>query len=107
MTDQPELTRRFYAEVFGFTLDGNPDLPDFDFTFLRRPTGTRSAASWACRPARGPVVDDVRGRRHRRRAASGRWRPGGTAGPVDDMIYGRFAQITDPFGVEFSVIARP
>ena len=23
------------------------------------------------------------------------------------MIYGRFAEITDPFGAEFSVIARP
>jgi predicted enzyme related to lactoylglutathione lyase len=32
---------------------------------------------------------------------------GGTVGPVDDMVYGRFAAITDPFGAEFSVIARP
>jgi predicted enzyme related to lactoylglutathione lyase len=32
---------------------------------------------------------------------------GGTAGPVEDMIYGRLASITDPFGAEFSIIARP
>ena len=32
---------------------------------------------------------------------------GGTVGPVDDMVYGRLATITDPFGAEFSVIARP
>ena len=37
----PDLERAtaFYASVFDFTLDGNPDLPDFDFTFLRRPDG--------------------------------------------------------------------
>ena len=28
-----------YTAVFGYTLDLNPDLPDFDFTFLHRPDG--------------------------------------------------------------------
>lgn len=32
---------------------------------------------------------------------------GGTSGTTEDMLYGRFATITDPFGVEFSVITRP
>jgi hypothetical protein len=31
---------------------------------------------------------------------------GGKAGEIQQMIYGRFADITDPFGVQFSVIAR-
>jgi uncharacterized protein len=107
VTDQPELTRRFYAEVFGFSLDGNPDLPDFDFTFLRRPDGHEvggimglpagSGTSWSTTFE----VDDTDAALERAVAA------GGTVGPVDDMIYGRFATITDPFGVEFSVIARP
>ena len=39
VTPDPEPARAFYAAVFGFTLDGNQDLPDFDFTFLRRPDG--------------------------------------------------------------------
>jgi hypothetical protein len=32
---------------------------------------------------------------------------GGKAGEIQQMIYGRFADITDPFGVQFPVIARP
>jgi hypothetical protein len=32
---------------------------------------------------------------------------GGTAGAPEDFLYGRMATITDPFGAEFSVIARP
>lgn len=32
---------------------------------------------------------------------------GGTAGPVDDMVYGRYASIADPSGAELAVIARP
>ena len=39
VTPDPEPARAFYAAVFDFTLDGNPDLPDLDFTFLRRPDG--------------------------------------------------------------------
>jgi predicted enzyme related to lactoylglutathione lyase len=107
VTDQPEVARRFYTEVFGFTLDGNPDLPDFDFTFLRRPDGHEvggimglphgSGTSWSTTFE----VDDADAARERALAAGGR------AGEVDEMVYGRFAEITDPFGVEFSVIARP
>jgi uncharacterized protein len=106
VTDQPEVARRFYAEVFGFTLDGNPDLPDFDFTFLRRPDGQEvggimglphgSGTSWSTTFE----VDDTDAARERALAAGGR------AGQVEEMIYGRFAEITDPFGVEFSVIER-
>jgi predicted enzyme related to lactoylglutathione lyase len=107
VTDQPEVARRFYATVFGFTLDGNPDLPEFDFTFLRRPDRHEiggimgvphgSGTSWSTTFE----VDDIDAALERAVAA------GGTAGPVQDMIYGRFAQVTDPFRVEFSVIARP
>ena len=39
ITAAPVPAREFYTAVFGFTLDGNPDLPEFDFTFLRRPDG--------------------------------------------------------------------
>jgi uncharacterized protein len=107
VTDQPEVARRFYTAVFGFTLDGNPDLPEFDFTFLRRPDGPEiggimglpqgSGTSWSTTFE----VDDTDAAVQRAVAA------GGTAGQIEEMVYGRYAQITDPFGVEFSVIARP
>lgn len=106
VTDRPDAARPFYAEVFGFTLDGNEDLPEMDFTFLRRPDGhevggimglpSGSGTSWATTFE----VDDTDAALARAVAA------GGMAGPVDDMVYGRLAQITDPFGAEFSVITR-
>ncbi len=80
VTDQPEVARRFYAEVFGFTLDRNADLPEFDFTFLRRPDGHEVGGIMGMPSGAGTqLVDDVRGRRHRRRGgASG---GGGRDGP--------------------------
>src|SRR5918997_5821587 len=39
VTADPGPARAFYAAVFGFTLDGNDDMPEADFTFLRRPDG--------------------------------------------------------------------
>jgi uncharacterized protein len=107
VTPDPEPARAFYAEVFGFTLDANPDVPDFDFTFLRRPDGHEvggimgvagvPASAWATtfEVADTDAVVAV--------AAAA----GGRAGAPDDFVYGRLAAITDPFGAEFSVITRP
>ena len=92
VTDQPAVTRPFYAEVFGFTLDGNPDLPDFDFTFLRRPDGHEIGGIMGVPSGAGTSwsttfeVDDTDAALARAVAA------GGTVGPVDDMIYGRLAR---------------
>jgi predicted enzyme related to lactoylglutathione lyase len=97
----------FYAKVFDFTLDGNPDLPGFDFTFLRRPDGHEI----------GGIMGDPA-------ATSSRWETlfevadadaavaravaaGGSASAPSDFVYGRIAQITDPFGTQFSVGAQP
>jgi uncharacterized protein len=107
VTPTPEPARAFYAAVFGFALDRNEDLPDFDFTFLRRPDGheiggvmglpdaLRSAWTTTFEVADTDAVVE--------RAAAG----GGGAGAPEDFLYGRMATITDPFGAEFSVIARP
>ena len=107
VTPTPEPARAFYAAVFGFTLDRNEDLPDFDFTFLRRPDGheiggvmgvpgaPRSAWSTTFEVADADAVVE--------RATAG----GGSADAPQDFVYGRMATITDPFGAEFSVIARP
>ena len=39
VTPTPEPAREFYAAVFDFALEGNKDMPEADFTFLRRPDG--------------------------------------------------------------------
>jgi predicted enzyme related to lactoylglutathione lyase len=107
LTDQPDVARRFYPEVFGFSLDRNEDLPELDFTFLRRPDGHEVGGIFGMPSGSGTrwtttfEVDDTDAALQRAVAAGGR------AGEVDEMIYGRFAEITDPFGVEFSIIARP
>jgi uncharacterized protein len=107
VTPTPEPARAFYAAVFGYTLDRNDDLPGFDFTFLRRPDGheiggvmglpdaPRSAWTTTFEVADTDAVVE--------RATAG----GGTAGAPEEFVYGRMATITDPFGAEFSVIARP
>lgn len=106
VTPEPEQARAFYAAVFDFTLDANPDMPEVDFTFLRRPDGHEI----------GGIVGDPR-------ASSSRWTTffevadadeararavaaGGTAGEPEDNPYVRMATVTDPFGAELSVGAR-
>lgn len=107
VTPTPEPARAFYAAVFDFTLDGNPDLPGVDFTFLRRPDGHEI----------GGIVGDPQ-------ASSSRWgtlfmvtdtdaavsaarAAGGSATDPQDFVYGRTAHITDPFGATFDVGAPP
>jgi predicted enzyme related to lactoylglutathione lyase len=107
VTPTPEPARNFYAAVFGYTLDRNPDLPGMDFTFLRRPDGHEiggimgvpdaPASAWATTFEVADTDAVVE------RAVAG----GGRATAPEDFIYGRLASLTDPFGTEFSVIARP
>ena len=107
VTADPEPARAFYASVFGFTLDRNEDLPDFDFTFLRRPDGHEVAgvmglpgatSAWATTFEAAGTEEVVR-----RAIEAGGSCPGGT----EEFVYGRMATITDPFGARFSVITRP
>ena len=107
VTGSPEPARAFYAEVFGFTLDRNEDLPEFDFTFLRRPDGHEVAgimgapgvaiSAWSTTFEVAGTDDVVR------RAVA----HGGTSAGAEDFVYGRMATVTDPFGAEFTVITRP
>ncbi|MGM1058337.1 VOC family protein [Saccharothrix sp. Mg75] len=107
VTAEPEAARTFYRAVFDFTLDGNDDLPDWDFTFLRRPDGHEvggvlglpgaPASAWAtC----FEVADTDA-------TVAAVLAAGGTSADPQDTPYGRSAVLTDPFGTEFSVIARP
>jgi uncharacterized protein len=106
-TPTPGPARDFYAAVFDYTLDRNENLPHLDFTFLRRPDGHEiggiigildaPASRWTTmfEVADADAVVE--------RAVTA----GGTAGTPEDTPYGRMAVITDPFGAEFSVGARP
>jgi uncharacterized protein len=107
VTPDPEPARAFYAAVFDYTLDRNEDLPELDFTFLRRPDGHEIGGIFGLPEAASSTwattfeVADTDAVVARAAAA------GGTAGAPEDIPYGRMATITDPFGSEFSVIARP
>jgi predicted enzyme related to lactoylglutathione lyase len=107
VTADPEPAREFYAAVFDFTLDRNADLPDFDFTFLRRPDGHEVAGIMGApgRASSWSTTFEAAGTDHlvERALAAGGTCPAGT----QDFLYGRMATITDPFGAEFSVITRP
>ena len=107
VTPTPEPAREFYAAVFDFTLDGNDDMPEADFTFLRRPDGHEVGGIFGNPAAQGSTwntvfeVADTDEVVRRARDA------GGKAEEPSDMLYGRIASVTDPFGTEFSVITRP
>jgi predicted enzyme related to lactoylglutathione lyase len=107
VTPAAEPARRFYAAVFGYTLERNEDMPDLDFTFLRRPDGHEVAgilgdpSGSSSRWTTTFEVADTDAAVERAGAA------GGKATTPEDMQYARMATITDPFGTEFSVGARP
>jgi predicted enzyme related to lactoylglutathione lyase len=107
VTSAPEPARAFYADVFDYTLDSNEDLPEFDFTFLRRRDGHEIGGIFGLADAHlssWTTTFEVAGTDAvvKRAIAAG-----GTSGVPEDSLYGRMALITDPFGTEFSVITRP
>jgi uncharacterized protein len=106
VTPEPGPAREFYAAVFGFVLDRNPDMPQADFTFLRRPDGHEvggimgapgSTSAWSTTFEVADTDEAVR------RAVDA----GGSSDGAKEFLYGRLATITDPFGAEFSIITRP
>lgn len=102
ITGSPAAARAFYPAVFGFTLDGNPTLPELDFTFLRRPDGHEvggimglpGSPSWWNTTFEVADTDDTLAK-------------AGSNVTPDDTPYGKSATLKDPFGVEYSIIARP
>ena len=102
ITATPAPAREFYVAVFGFTLDGNADLPEFDFTFLRRPDGHEVGGIMGLpgAPSGWNTTFEVAD------TDATLAKAGGNATP-EDTPYGRSATVTDPFGVAYSIIARP
>jgi predicted enzyme related to lactoylglutathione lyase len=107
VTPNPEPARAFYAAVFDFTLDGNQDLPGFDFTFLRRPDGHEVGGVMGLPDAPASAWSTTFEVADTDAVAAAAGAAGGSATDPEDFVYGRMATITDPFGTEFSVIARP
>ncbi|HEU5471948.1 MAG TPA: VOC family protein [Actinophytocola sp.] len=107
VTPDPDRARTFYAAVFDFTLDRNEDLPEFDFTFLRRPDGHEVAGIFGNPDAKSTTWATTFEVADTDAAVAAATAAGGTAAEPSDMIYGRIATVTDPFGAEFSVITRP
>jgi uncharacterized protein len=107
VTPDPGPARAFYATVFGFTLDGNQDLPEFDFTFLRRPDGHEVGGIFGNPAAERSGWDTTFEVADTDAVVAAALAGGGTqSGETQDMIYGRIAMLTDPFGTPFSVITR-
>src|ERR1044072_4132731 len=89
VTPDPEPALAFYAAVFDFTLDGNPALPDLDFTFLRRPDGHEIGGIFGAPQAaasRWQTVFEVADTDELVALARG---AGGTADAPEDAPYGR------------------
>lgn len=107
VTPAPEPARAFYCKLFGFTLDGNEDLPGMDFTFLRRPDGHEIGGVAGMPDAQksfwGTAIEvadtDV--------VANRAQELGGKATDPEDTPYVRSSTITDPFGNHFDIGARP
>jgi predicted enzyme related to lactoylglutathione lyase len=102
VTDSPAQAREFYPEVFGFTLDGNPTLPDLDFTFLRRPDGYEIGGIMGL-----PVATSGWNTTFEVANTDATLVRANSDVTPEDTPYGRSATLTDPFGTEYSIIARP
>jgi predicted enzyme related to lactoylglutathione lyase len=94
--------REFYPAVFGFTLDGNPDMPALDFTFLRRPDGHEVGGIVGL-----PGVPSGWNTTFEVADTDATLARTGSAVTSENTPYGRSATFRDPFGAELSIIARP
>jgi len=107
VTADPGRARPFYADVFGFTLDGNDDLPGLDFTFLRRPDGHEIGGIMGLSDAEKSSWSTMFEVADADAAVKAATAAGGTATEPENTLYGRMSTITDPFGAEFTIISRP
>lgn len=106
VTSTPEPAREFYTKVFDFTLDGNPDLPSLDFTFLRRPDGHEIGGILGDADAKSSSWGILFEVADTDSAAARAVAAGGTATEPMDFVYGRTAELTDPFGTPLSIGSR-
>jgi uncharacterized protein len=107
ITPEPAPARDFYAAVFGFTLDRNADMPELDFTFLRRPDGHEVGGIFGNPAAARSTWNTTFEVADTDAALAAAVAHGGKSEGAADMRYGRIATVLDPFGAEFSMITRP
>jgi predicted enzyme related to lactoylglutathione lyase len=107
VTPDPGPARAFYTRVFDFTLDTNEALPGVDFTFLRRPDGHEIGGIVGEPKAPKSAWGTLFMVAHPDAAVAAAVANGGTSPGAEDFVYGRVANVTDPFGAEFSVGSPP
>ena len=107
VTPAPEPARAFYPAVFKHTLDLNVDLPGVGFTFLRRPDGHEIGEIIGLPDAPSSTWTTLFEVADTDAVAKWATAAGCTASAPEDSPYGRMATITDPFGAQFTVGARP
>ena len=107
VTPTPSRRASSTPAVFDFTLEDNTDMPGRRL-HVPAPAGRPRGRRHLRQPgrARFHVEHRVRGGRHRRRRCAARADAGGKSEEPSDMLYGRIASMSDPFGTEFSVITR-
>ena len=99
---RPVQARRSHREA----ADRIEDLPDLDFTFLRRPDGHEVGGIFGLPDAPSSTWVTIFEVADTDAAAARATATGGASDAPQDIPNGRMAAITDPFGTEFSVIAR-
>ncbi|WP_033294222.1 VOC family protein [Amycolatopsis jejuensis] len=100
VTPVPAPAREFYCAVFGFSLDGNDNLPGVDFTFLRRPDGHEIGGILGNPSATAPTWGTLFLSDDADAAAERATTKGGEVISAEDSPYGRMVTIRDPFGTE-------
>jgi predicted enzyme related to lactoylglutathione lyase len=106
VTPTPEPAREFYAAVFDFALEGNKDMPEADFTSSVVPDGHEVGGIFGNPAARVPRGTPCSRWQTRTKRSVEPGTPAESRMTRSDMLYGRIASLSDPFGTEFSVITR-
>lgn len=107
MTRDAAAAKKFYADVFGYTMDDQP-MGNFVYTILRKGE-RREGGLMQITPEMGPLpshwmiyfsVTDCEGTMEQAKALGGKT----IVGPMDVPNVGRFAILQDPQGAAFAVI---
>ncbi|MEV8349559.1 VOC family protein [Streptomyces niveus] len=107
VTPDPEPARAFYTALFGFTLDGNDEVPELDFTFLRRPDGHEIGGIVGSADVPTSAWGTLFAVADTDAVAARATESGGSSTEPEDTPYARMSAVTDPSGGVFSVGTAP
>ncbi|WP_405621188.1 VOC family protein [Streptomyces sp. NBC_01508] len=107
ITPDPERARAFYTALFGFTPDRNKEVPELDFTFLRRPDGHEIGGIIGSPGVPSSAWETLFAVSDTDAVARRATESGGSSTDPEDTPYARMATVTDPAGAVFSVGTAP